>query len=206
MKQKHFIDSHKGATGLAILAMMAIYHQWTNPTAWVYLALHGSYGLLWVMKSRIFPDKTWEQETGWGYGLYIWGGLTLYWVAPWLLTSQDVQAPAWYLAVCISIYILGIFLHFTTDMQKYVSLRLQPETLITAKMMTRCRNLNYFGELLIYLGFGLLAMHWLPIVILGLFIIVVWLPNMRRKDRSLSRYPEFEDYKLNTRLFIPFLF
>jgi protein-S-isoprenylcysteine O-methyltransferase Ste14 len=206
MKQKHFIDSHKGATGLAILAMMAVYHQWTNPTAWVYLALHGSYGLLWILKSRIFPDKTWEQETGWGYGLYIWGGLTLYWVAPWLLTSQDVQAPAWYLAVCISIYILGIFLHFTTDMQKYVSLRLQPETLITAKMMTRCRNLNYFGELLIYLGFGLLAMHWLPIVILGLFIIVVWLPNMRRKDRSLSRYPEFEDYKLNTRLFIPFLF
>jgi protein-S-isoprenylcysteine O-methyltransferase Ste14 len=51
-----------------------------------------------------------------------------------------------------------------------------------------------------------LAMHWLPLAILGLFIVVIWLPNMRRKDRSLSRYPEFENYSSNTRLFIPFLF
>ncbi|MFC1619768.1 methyltransferase family protein [Candidatus Neomarinimicrobiota bacterium] len=205
MKQKHFIDSHKGITGVAILAMMALYHQWANPTAWIYLALHGTYGLLWVMKSRIFPDKTWEQQTGWGYGLYIWGGLTLYWVAPWLLTSRGVQAPAWYLGVCISTYIFGVFLHFATDMQKYVSLQLRPAALITSGMMGRCRNLNYFGELLIYLGFGLLAMHWVPLAILGLFIVVIWLPNMRRKDRSLLRYPEFENYKLNTRLFIPFI-
>ncbi|MFC1583142.1 methyltransferase family protein [Candidatus Neomarinimicrobiota bacterium] len=206
MKQKHFIDSHKGVTGAAILAMMALYHQWANPTAWIYLALHGTYGLLWVMKSRIFPDKTWEQRTGWGYGLYIWGGLTLYWVAPWLLTSQGVEAPAWYLGVCISIYIIGIFLHFATDMQKYVSLQLQSATLITSGMMGRCRNLNYFGELLIYLGFGLLAMHWLPLAILGLFIVVIWLPKMRRKDRSLSRYPEFADYQKRTSLFLPFIF
>jgi protein-S-isoprenylcysteine O-methyltransferase Ste14 len=66
--------------------------------------------------------------------------------------------------------------------------------------------MNYFGELLIYGGFGLMAMHWLPVLILLVWIVFVWLPNMRKKDRSLSRYPEFEAYKARTRRFIPFIF
>ena len=72
MKQKFFIDSHKGITFIAILTMMAIYHEWSSVTAWVYLAMHGSYGLLWVLKSRIFPDKQWEQNAACGMG-YISG-------------------------------------------------------------------------------------------------------------------------------------
>ena len=59
-------------------------------------------------------------------------------------------------------------------------------------MFRHCRNINYFGELLIYLGFSLLAMHWVPIACLAAMMILVWFPNMRRKDRSLARYPEFE--------------
>lgn len=206
MKQKHFIDTHKGATSVAILMMMAVYNQWENSTAWVYLALHGTYGILWVLKSSVFPDKTWERKTGWGYGLYIWAGLTLYWIAPWILTSKGVQAPPWFLGLCISLYILGIFLHFTTDMQKHTHLKLKPENLITDGMMARSRNLNYFGELLIYLGFGLLTMHWAPIVVLALYIVIIWVPNMRRKDQSLARYPEFEDYQRWSKFFVPFLF
>jgi hypothetical protein len=42
MKQKFFIDTHKGVTFIAVLAMMGIYQQWDNVTAWVYLAMHGT--------------------------------------------------------------------------------------------------------------------------------------------------------------------
>lgn len=206
MKQKYFIDTHKALTGLAVLAMMAFYDQWHNPTAWVYLALHGTYGFLWLLKSRIFPDKQWETTCTLSAGLGITAFLTLYWIAPWLLTSQNVQAPPWYLAMCISMYSFGVFFHFTADMQKYISLKLKPGALITDGMMQRCRNTNYFGELLIYLGFGLLAMHWLPIAIIGFAIATLWMPNMLRKDRSLARYPEFQAYAQRTHLFIPFLF
>jgi steroid 5-alpha reductase family enzyme len=204
LKQKHFIDPHKGVTFIVVLLMMAVFNQWPNPTAWVYLALHGTYGLLWVLKSRIFGDKQWEQSTDVGYGLVIWGGLTLYWVAPWLIMSQGIQDPPWYLALCVSIYTFGVFFHFAADMQKHTALASRPG-LITTGMFALCRNPNYFGELLIYLGFGLLAMHWLPVLILALFVAVVWLPNMRRKDRSLSRYAEFADYARQVKLFIPFV-
>lgn len=205
MKQKYFIDSNKAVTFTVILAMMAVYDHWSNTTAWVYLALHGTYGILWLVKSNVFPDKKWEQSTSLWYGLVIWGGLALYWVAPWIIISQDVMAPNWFMAVCISLYVFGIFLHFTSDIQKFVSLKLRPNHLITAGLWSKVRNPNYFGELLIYGCFGLLAMHWLPIGILVLWVIVIWIPNMRKKDQSLSRYPDFEAYKSRTKFFIPFI-
>jgi hypothetical protein len=205
MKQKYFIDSHKAVTFLFVLLLMAIYHQWQNTTAWVYLALHGTYGILWVLKSRIFPDRQWEQSAGLGYGLVIWAGLSLYWVGGWLVVSRGVEAPPWYLGMCISLYIFGVFCHFAGDMQKYTALKLQPDRLITDGLFARLRNTNYFGELLIYLGFGLLAMHWLPVLILLVWIAAVWLPNMRRKEKALSRREGFGAYKAQTSLFIPFI-
>jgi protein-S-isoprenylcysteine O-methyltransferase Ste14 len=206
MKQKYFIDSHKGVTFLVILIMMAYFNQWQNPTTWVYLALHGTYGVLWVLKSRIFPDKQWEAERGLGYGLYIWAGLSLYWISPFIITWRGVQAPAWLLGLCISVYTFGIFLHYAADMQKFIELKYNPGHLISDGLLSRTRNINYFGELLIYLGFGLLAMHWLPILVILLYIVVLWFPNMLKKDKSLARYPEFAEYKRKSKLFIPFLF
>jgi steroid 5-alpha reductase family enzyme len=206
MKQKFFIDTHKGATALFVLLLMAVFNQWQNPTAWVYLALHGTYGILWVMKSRIFPDSQWEQPCSLGYGLVIWGSLSLYWVTPILIMIYAVHAPGWYLALCASMFTFGVFFHFTTDMQKFTALKLKPDALISDGMFAYSRNLNYFGELLIYGGFGLLAIHWLPLLILLMWIVFLWLPNMRKKDRVLSRYPGFEKYKEKTRRFIPFIY
>lgn len=206
MKQKYFIDSNKVATAFIMLILMAVYMQWQNPTAWIYLALHGGYGFLWFIKSRLFPDEAWEEKTTLAYGLFIWAGLSLYWVGGWIVMARGVQAPGWYLGLCISLYILGVFTHFTSDMQKYVMLKLRPGELISDGMFSRVRNINYFGELLIYAGFGLLALHWLPIGILLLWIVCIWVPRMRKKDRSLARFDGFDDYRKRSKLFVPFLY
>lgn len=203
LKQRHFIDSHKCATGPAVLAMMAIHGAWDNPTAWVYLGLHGTYGVLWATKSAVFGDKQWEQPTGLGFGLTIWASLTLYWIAPWLITAGDLRAPAWLLGAAVAAWGIGVFLHFGADMQKHMSLKLAPGTLLTEGLWSRCRNPNYLGELLIYGAFVALSMHWLPPLWLVAMILGVWLPNMRRKDRSLARYPEFAAWKARSWLFIP---
>jgi len=42
-------------------------------------------------------------------------------------------------------------------------------------------------------------------VIVAIFVIV-WGPNIRRKEKSLGRYPEFEVYKKRVKLFIPYIF
>ena len=214
MKQKHFIDIHKGITPLFILLLISIYDSWSNIIAMTYFSLHGVYGILWISKSYVFPDKQWEQKTGLLYGLIIWIGLSLYWVSPFIITSgvhilefdPKFINPGLYFSLCISIYVLGIFLHFVSDMQKYVYLKLNPGKLINTEMFSKLRNTNYLGELFIYMGFSMLAMDWFPILVILLFVLIIWIPNMNKKDISLSKYENFEEYKNKTSKFFPFIY
>ena len=212
MKYKFYIDTHKGATFFYILSLIYFFNAFDNILAMVYLAIHGSYGFFWVLKSRIFPDKTWEVKVPLYYGFVIWFGLSLYWIAPWIIVSgffYDISMISnlnIIIASSIFLYAFGVFLHFTSDMQKFTQLKSKPGQLIDDGLFRRCRNINYFGELLIYSSFALLAMHWIPWVVLLLFIILVWAPNMLRKDKSLAKYDNFEDYKKGSKLFIPFIY
>ncbi|MBD1917655.1 MULTISPECIES: DUF1295 domain-containing protein [Cyanophyceae] len=204
MKIKHVINLHKGTTALFVVALMVAYQNF-GLGPWVYLALHGTYGLLWLLKDRLYPDKQWEQTIPPATGIFSFGFISLYWVAPFLLVSRGVEPPLPLVAGAIALNILGIFLHYASDAQKYFTLKYQPG-LITEGLFARCRNTNYLGEILIYLSFALLAMHWLPFAILGLVAAMLFVPNMRKKDQSLSRYPEFADYKARSGLLLPRLF
>ena len=90
-------------------------------------------------------------------------------------------------------------------MQKYVNLKLNSGHLIEDDMFRKIRNTNYLGELFIYLGFSLLALDWAPIIALSVFVFLIWIPNMIKKDKSLSRYSEFDSYKKRSSRFIPFI-
>jgi steroid 5-alpha reductase family enzyme len=206
MKLKFFIDTNKGITFIAILAMMAMYHQWQNPTAWVYLALHGTYGLLWVLKSNIFPDASWERQTTLWFGIVSWFSLVLYWFPAWWIMWKGVNAPPWLLALAISLNIFGTFFVFSGDMQKYTALKLAPGKLISDGLFHLSRNINYFGELLVYCAFAILPMSWYAFLPLTAFIVTFWIPNMIHKERVLATLPGYMEYKKTTRSFFPFLF
>lgn len=201
MKVKHPVNLHKTSTSIFVLALMVIYQNFTIG-AWVYLALHGTYGILWLLKDRIYPDKQWEQEFSLFTGIFTFFFIGLYWVAPFILISSGTIPSPPLIAFSISINILGVFLAYVSDAQKYFTLKYKPG-LITEGFFARCRNTNYLGEICIYLGFALLTQHWLPFLILGLFVAVLFVPNMIKKDKSLSRYPEFEEYKANSGLLLP---
>ena len=201
MKVKDAINLHKGLTFFFVLGLMLAYQNFTLG-AWVYLSLHGTYGFLWLLKDQIFPDKQWEQEIPFGQGVFTFGLVNLYWVAPFILISSGTVPPLPLVAAAISINILGVFLHFASDAQKYYTLKYRPG-LITEGFFARCRNTNYLGEILIYTAFALLTQHWLPFLILAGFVGGLFFPNMSKKDQSLSRYPEFADYKERSGLLLP---
>ena len=91
-------------------------------------------------------------------------------------------------------------------MQKYINLKLNPGHLIKDDMFKKLRNTNYLGELFIYVGFSLLACDWAPLIALSIFIFAIWIPNMIKKDKSLSKYDDFKEYKNNTNRLFPFLY
>ncbi|MBV9385218.1 MAG: DUF1295 domain-containing protein [Chroococcidiopsidaceae cyanobacterium CP_BM_ER_R8_30] len=204
LKAKHVLNFHKGMTGLLVAGLMLVYQNFTLGS-WIYLALHGTYGVLWLLKDRIYPDKQWEQEISFGQGILIFGIAALYWVAPWLLVSSRTVPSPPLLAISISLNIVGVFLHYASDAQKYFTLKYQ-SGLITEGFFARCRNTNYLGEVLIYFSFALIVQHWLPFLILAVMGSVIFIPNMLKKDQSLSRYPEFADYKAQSGLLLPRLF
>ncbi|MGF1490163.1 MAG: methyltransferase family protein [Prochloraceae cyanobacterium] len=204
MKVKHVINLHKGSTFLVVLGLMIVYQNFTIGP-WIYLALHGTYGIMWLFKDRIYPDKQWEQEIPIAMGIGVFLLVGLYWVAPFLLISSGVQPPAYLIAAAVAINIFGVFLHYASDAQKYYTLKYN-RGLITEGFFARSRNTNYLGEILIYLGFAMLAQHWLAYAILGFFIAIIFVPNMFKKDKSLAKYPEFEEYKANSGLLLPISF
>lgn len=201
MKIKQVINLHKGLTFIFVLALMFLYKNFTISPC-IYLALHGSYGILWLFKDSIYPDKQWEEEIPTSLGILGFFVISLYWVAPFILISNYTETSPLIITLAIVMNIFGVFFHYSSDAQKYYTLKYK-KGLITEGFFARCRNTNYLGEILIYSSFAMLAQHWLPFVILGGFIAGIFFPNMLKKDQSLSRYPEFEEYKNNSGLLFP---
>ena len=201
MKLNQIINLHKGLTPFVVIGLMAIYDNFSIP-AWIYLSLHGTYGILWLLKEKLFPDPYFKDEMGFLTSITGFIFLGSYWVAPFILISSQKLIPNFIVAGCVSIYIIGVFLHFASDSQKYFTLKLKKE-LITEGFFKYSRNTNYLGEILIYLSFAILSMNIIPFIILLIFFIIVFYPRMIKKDKSLQKYEGFDNYKGNSGLILP---
>ncbi|HEV7242675.1 MAG TPA: DUF1295 domain-containing protein [Thermoanaerobaculia bacterium] len=201
MKVATLINAHKILVTPTVLAMMWAYQNWSTE-AFVYLALHGTYTILWLIKHAIFPDKSFEERLPIAIGFFfVFVPLQFYLIAPYLLISRRIVHPPYILAAVIALYILGMFLHYASDAQKYFMLR-ERVRLITDGFFKRSRNPNYLGELFIYTSYAILSWHWLSFVVLAFWVTNFFL-RMRRKDKSLARYPEFEAYRRSSGLLLP---
>ena len=200
------INFQKGLTLPFVLGLMLYYENW-NIYAWVYMALHGSYGLLWLLKHYTFRDKRWDIKITYGGALLSFLiVLGPYWLFPWILISQvlgpDHQPSHLIMFIAIFVHTIGVALMLVTDAQKYYTLRFQPQ-LITDGMFKYIRHSNYLGEMLIYACYALLVQHWVPWVILIYIWIAVFFVNMLMIERSISRYPQWDAYKQRTGMLLP---
>jgi len=196
------INLHKALVPPVVLVLMW-WFQNGSVEMFIYLALHGTYAGLWLLKQALYPDKRFDVTRPiWISLLFVFLPLGGYYLAPYLLASRHVTLPAPAITAIIVIYVLGIFLHFVSDAQKYFTLRFGPR-LLTDGLFSRTRNPNYLGEIMIYTAFSALAAHWAPFVVVGLWVVFFFIPSMRAKDESLSRYPEFAAYKTRTFALLP---
>lgn len=206
IKMAWVINLHKFLTVFFIAALMMIFGN-TSIVAWVYLALHGTYGYCWLLKHIAFPDRTWETKSTFGGAVFLFLLLATYWIAPYILISSafDVNyaaTPGWLLALCISLHTFGVVIMMVSDGQKYFTLKYR-SGLITEGIFKRVRHPNYAGEMMIYVAYALLVQHWLPWVILAYWGILVFYVNILKIESSLSRYPEWEAYKARSGMMFP---
>ena len=219
------INVHKAATGAFVLGLMLLLDVFTA-AAWTYVALHGSYGVAWVIKDVTVGDRKWRRRVGPGGVLGTWAFLSLYWVAPVLLilgTAGVLDLGGWApagvpgLAVATALYAIGLVLMIGADVQKNTALgRHESGTaaealetpspgpgLVTGGFFARTRHPNYLGEMMIYGSFALVVGHWLPWAILAAVWALFFLPNMLAIEARLSRYPAYGEWRERTGFLLP---
>ena len=155
----------------------------------------------------MFPDPNWETRITFGGAinsvLFVLGP---YWLFPWVLISGlSSGADLPWLGLAIAIHSVGIAIMMTADAQKFFTLRLQ-RGLITTGMFRYIRHPNYLGEMMIYGSYALVVWHWFPWLVLAMVWGLVFLTNMKLKEASMSRYPEWDAYYRRTGLVLPRLF
>jgi protein-S-isoprenylcysteine O-methyltransferase Ste14 len=207
LKLAWVINFQKLATIPLLAFFIARYHN-TGAAAWIYFAMQGSYGLAWIIKDLAFPDSNFHKRITVGAGIASFLiVLSWYWMFGWLLISAGATPSyplpdySWF-SLCISVCILGCVIMIAADAQKYFTLRLK-RGLITDGMYRFIRHPNYLGEMMIYGSFALMVWQWLPVVVLawiwgGLFAV-----NITLKEVSMSRYPEWEQYKKRSWRLLP---
>jgi protein-S-isoprenylcysteine O-methyltransferase Ste14 len=182
----------------------------TSTAAWLYLAMHGTYGLTWLLKDLLFPDPNWQRPATIASCIVGALGLGLYWLGGWLLISGTVTPEyplpqnAWF-CVCLSLCILGCVIMIASDVQKFVTLQLR-RGLITTGMFRWVRHPNYLGEMMVYGSLAMMVWHWIPALVLAYFWLVMFSTNMVMKEASMSRYPEWADYRRRTWWLVPGVF
>lgn len=206
-KFSHVINVQKAGTPLFLLLLMTVYEAWST-REWVYFALHGGYGLVWLIKDLAFPDPAWQRRITIGGGLMAFAGvLGWYWVFGWLLISGTADAAypvpegAWY-GLCTVLCLLGCVIMVAADAQKYFTLRARAG-LITDGMFRYIRHPNYLGEMMIYGSFALMVWHWLPWLVLGWVWVGVFAVNMVVKEQRMARHPGWAEYRRRSWWLVP---
>ncbi len=203
------INVQKGGTALFVAALMMASGN-DGLGAWVYLGLHGSYGICWLLKHAAFADRRWDKRITWGGAFVSWLlVLGLYWLAPVILITDllgpQQEPPAWRIGAAIAVHTIGVVIMMVADAQKHFTLRLR-KGLIDDGLHRHVRHPNYLGEMMVYGAYALLVAHWLPWVILVWVWTQVFLVNIVMKELSLSRHPAWPAYRARTGLLWPRLF
>ncbi|NVJ61388.1 MAG: DUF1295 domain-containing protein [Gammaproteobacteria bacterium] len=210
LKFAHVINFQKGLTGLWVLGLM-VYFQNYSIQSWIYLALHGSYGVCWLIKDLAFPDQNWQKKVTYGGALLaITFVLGPYWLFSFILISPTLLpditgASLPWLAVAIATHTIGLSVMMAADAQKYFVLETKKE-LITNGMFKHIRHPNYLGEIMIYGSYAVIVWHWLPWVILFSIWTLIFGVNIVMKEQSMARYDKWKEYKTRSGLLLPKFF
>jgi protein-S-isoprenylcysteine O-methyltransferase Ste14 len=195
------VNFHKIFTLFIIYALMEYYNNF-SVAAWVYLALHGSYGYCWLIKAFGFRDHLLERKISvlGTFNLYIFL-VGWYWLLPWLFISRFVEPEGYQLFIAVSLHTFGVVLMIAADGQRHWQLLLR-KGLITNGVYRYTRNPNYLGEIILYFAYAYLVDHWIGWLIVA-YQLLYFLARMKAKDHTISRHPGWDEYKIQSALLIP---
>jgi hypothetical protein len=86
LPMRYYVNLQKGGMPFLCYGLMMYYDNFSL-ACWLYLALHGSYGLIWILKDFVFPDASFQRKVTF-LGFFL----------PWILVLQPYAYGAYLLA------------------------------------------------------------------------------------------------------------
>lgn len=173
----------------------------------IYMCLHISYCIWWLIEQWFYPQRRqmFNDPVGVGGFVFILLSAGVFYVLPgYLAFINPVPLSMTTAAVALSLYIFGSLINATADIQKLTA-KQYGAGLVRDNIWRLSRNINYFGDLLRYLSFSVVAGSPWAYLVPG-YILVFYLQLMSRKEQSMSqKYPEYAEYKQSSARFIPFI-
>ena len=198
IKFNWIINAQKTGTIFLMFLLMKYYNNFSTG-AWLYLSLHGTYGLLWFLKDMVFPDKSFQVKLTVVPALLVSLFLLSYWLMGFeVMCGLGDQNPSGKkIFGCFFLFSFGNILMMCADLQKYIVLKYK-KGLIDDFFMKNNRNTNYFGEIIVYLTFAIACGRKEGYIMLICEWILFFGSRIYMKDLSLSRKHGFEKYKTNS--------
>jgi len=174
---------------------MYYYHNYSLG-ACLYFSMHGSYGLIWLLKHFAFPDAGFNRKVTFLSFVYPWFvALIPYWYSGYLMMSgQAEQDPCLCKVIlCLWLYIVGVVLVTVSDAQKYFVLK-ERKGLISDGLFKYTRNPNYLGEIMLYSSFAIMVNNRIVWIIMAYMWGIVFTLRIYAKELSLRKKDGWKKY------------
>ncbi|BAZ43378.1 hypothetical protein NIES4102_03780 [Chondrocystis sp. NIES-4102] len=174
----------------------------------IYLCLHISYCLWWLLEQYLFPlrrQQLFTEKVGISTLIVVVLFVGVFYCLPGYLAFTNPN-PISYLTIAIALplYIFGSLINTGADVQKMVA-KSMGSGLVQDGIWRGVRHINYLGDLMRYSSFSVVAGNLWAFLLPGI-IILLYLQRISQKEEAMSnKYSEFAAYQQNSSRLLPWI-
>jgi protein-S-isoprenylcysteine O-methyltransferase Ste14 len=201
------INVAKIVTIFCLIALALIYGV-NDERQVIYLCLHISYCLWWLLEQWLFPQRRQQLFTE-KIGILTFITVILFVGVFYSLPGYFAftnSNPVTYLTIAIALplYIFGSLINTGADVQKMVA-KSMGSGLVKDGIWRSVRHVNYLGDLMRYTSFSVMAGSSWAFLLPGV-ITLLYLQRISQKEQAMTaKYPDFAAYQQNSSRLLPWI-
>ncbi|MDJ0635251.1 MAG: DUF1295 domain-containing protein [Xenococcaceae cyanobacterium MO_188.B29] len=174
----------------------------------IYLCLHISYCIWWLLEQWLFSQRRQQlftDKVGILTFIIVLLFVGVFYSLPGYLAFTNPN-PISYLTVAITLplYIFGSLINTGADVQKMVA-KSKESGLVKDGIWRSVRHVNYLGDLMRYTSFSIIAGSWWAFLLPGV-ITLLYLQRINQKEEAMAaKYPDFAAYQQNSSRLLPWI-
>ncbi|OLP18867.1 steroid 5-alpha reductase [Leptolyngbya sp. 'hensonii'] len=174
----------------------------------LYLCLHLSYCSWWLLEQWLYPlrrQQIFTEPAGSGEFMVLLLMVGLFYALPGFLAFTNPEPLSLItVAIALPLYIFGNLFNACADTQKLTA-KQYGAGLVQDGIWRFSRNVNYFGDLLRYVSFSIVAgSPWAYLV--PVTILLLYLQRIAQKEKAMAeKYEDYAAYQKSSTRLIPFI-